>query len=611
PTHTHDITPLEKEMEMTTTMTMRRALLVALVLALTALGAACGGGSSGGGGDDGGGGGSGGGATEAVEPDSGASYLEGGFPAPETPVKGGVMTMAMAENIDCWSGLSYYGVSWSVFYFMARGLYGYPDSVDPASTGQMQPDLAADMPTMSEDGLTYTVTLREGLTFPDGSAVDAEDVKATYEYMLDPNIQCGTGGPPASGYYAGLKGYADWNTAMEESKGKENIGIAGIKVVDDLTVSFELEAPDGSFPRALAMGWAYIRPSDTPHTITDVSPPFVGPYRIKEYTPDKLLVIEREPTWADNVAAGVPETPEQNNLDGIELEIGVPADIQLAKLKSNELDLSFGGDAPFGSDVPAIANDPAYKDRFFSTADAAVSYGTFRTDQPPFDTVEARQAVNYAIDREALLKIAGGKLVRSVWNQILPPNLIGDQPTDLYPYDPAKATELVTAAGVTGAEVLLLHGTEPPGPEAAASIKENLEAVGFTVKLKGLSEDVYYGYLADPESKWNLAPAGWIQDYPDAITFYLPLLMCESGSNYGKWCDEAFDAKVNEINAMPPGPERDAQFAALSTSTMTDQAPWYPTGAPRQVSLISERLGNYIWGPAKNYYFGAYFLREG
>jgi peptide/nickel transport system substrate-binding protein len=587
------------------TMRIQLAALAALIALLAALGAACGGS------DSGGGGGATSAATEAVTPDSGASFLEGGFPATETPVKGGVLQMAMTDNIDCWSGLSYYGISWSVFYFMARGLYGYPDSVDPASTGTLTPDLAADMPELSEDSLTYTVRLREGLTFPDGSAVDAEDVKATFEYMLDPNIQCGTGGPPASGYYAGLKGYADWNTAMEESKGKDNPGIPGIEVVDDLTVAFTLEAPDGAFPRALAMGWSYIRPSDTPHKVLETSAPFVGPYRIKEYSADKSLVIEREPTWAANVAAGVPEAPEQNNLDGIELEIGVPGDIQLAKLKSNELDLSFGSNAPYGSDVPAIANDPAYAERFFSTADAAVNYGTFRTNQPPFDKPEARQAVNWAIDRDALTKIAGGKLVRSPWTQILPPNLLGDQPTDIYGYDPAKAKELVAAAGVEGSEVLLLHATEPPGPEAAASIKENLEAVGFTVKLKGLSDDVYYGYLADPESKWNLAPAGWIQDYPDAITFYLPLLMCESGSNYGAWCDEAFDAKVNEINALPPGPERDAQFAELSTQVMQDQAPWYPTGAPRQVTLISERLGNYIWGPAKLFYFGHYFLRAG
>ena len=119
-------------------------------------------------------------------------FLDGGFPATVEPTKGGVLKMAMSENIDCWNGLSYYGVSWSVYFFLARGLYAYPDTQEMPASATMEPALASDMPTMSDDGKTYTVTLREGLKFPDGSPVTAKDVKATFEYMLDPNIQCAT-----------------------------------------------------------------------------------------------------------------------------------------------------------------------------------------------------------------------------------------------------------------------------------------------------------------------------------------------------------------------------------------------------------------------------------
>ena len=86
------------------------------------------------------------------------------------------------------------------------------------------------------------------------------------------------------------------------------------------------------------------------------------------------------------------------------------------------------GGAPIGSDVPAVAADPQFKDRLFSTDDAAVTYGIFRMDQPPFDNVKLRQAVNYAIDRQTWVKIAGGKLLREPWSQILSSNLLGDQP---------------------------------------------------------------------------------------------------------------------------------------------------------------------------------------
>src|SRR4051794_22570092 len=159
----------------------------------------------------------------------GGDFLDGGVPAKETPVKGGRLTIAYDSNIDCWNGLSYYGISWSYFYFMARGLYDYPNTVKQPDTDTVQPALAADMPQVSPDGLTYTVKLRPGLTFPDGTPVTSKDVKSTFEYILDPNIQCATGGPPSSGYYAGIVGYDEYNTKMTDSKGKDNPGISGIK----------------------------------------------------------------------------------------------------------------------------------------------------------------------------------------------------------------------------------------------------------------------------------------------------------------------------------------------------------------------------------------------
>ena len=582
-----------------------RFLMMAIALvAVAAVAAACGSSSSSSSTAD-----SGGGATTAA---AGGDYLNGGFSAAVTPTKGGTLKMAMNDNIDCWNGLSYYGISWSVFYFLARGLYGYPDTVVAPATNEMQPDLAADMPTVSADGLTYTVKLRSGLTFPDGSPVTAKDVKATYEYMLDPNIQCATGGPPSSGYYSGIVGESDYSDVMTSSKGKKNPGISGVKAVDELTTEFTLVEADGSFPRALAMAWGFIIPASTPHKKTETPPPYVGPYKISDYQLDKSVTIVREPTWAANVAAGVPELENQNNIDGIEAGIGVPDETQFAQLKNNELDMTFDGSAPSGSEIPATANDPAYKDRFYSTPDAAVDYAVFRTDKAPFDNVKLRQAVNYAIDREAIVKIIGGALSRSPWSQILSENLLAGQSPDVYTMDVAKATQLVKDSGVaTPINITLANFADNPAPQVSASIKETLEAIGFKVTVKALSADVYYGFLADPKSEYNIGIAGWGQDYADAITFYGPLLLCGQGSNYGQFCDEGFDAKVAEINALPAGADRDGQFAQLSTDTAKNLAPWATLDLRRKVSFISNRLGNYVWGPSKQFYFGSYFLTDG
>lgn len=585
-------------------MKLRHLMMTIALVAVAAVVAACGSSSSSSSTAD-----SGGGATTAA---AGGDYLNGGFSAAMTPTKGGTLKMAMNDNIDCWNGLSYYGISWSVFYFMARGLYGYPDTVVAPATNEMQPDLAADMPTVSADGLTYTVKLRSGLTFPDGSPVTAKDVKATYEYILDPNIQCATGGPPSSGYYSGIVGVSEYSDVMTSSNGKKNPGISGIKAVDELTTEFTLVEADGSFPRALAMAWGFIIPASTPHKKTETPPPYVGPYKISDYQLDKSVTIVREPTWAANVAAGVPELENQNNIDGIEAGIGVPDETQFAQLKNNELDMTFDGSAPSGSEIPATANDPQYKDRFYSTPDAAVDYAVFRTDRAPFDNVMLRQAVNYAIDREAIVKIIGGSLSRSPWSQILSENLLAGQSPDVYAMDVAKATQLVDDSGVaTPINITLANFADNPAPQVSASIKETLEAIGFKVTVKALSADVYYGFLADPKSEYNIGIAGWGQDYADAITFYGPLLLCGQGSNYGQFCDEGFDAKVAEINALPAGADRDGQFAQLSTDTAKNLAPWATLDLRRKVSFISNRLGNYVWGPSKQFYFGSYFLTDG
>lgn len=573
-------------------MRFRKAIAATSMLALAVGVAGCGSSSS-----------SGGGSADG-------DFLQGGFPAAQTPAKGGTLRLVMNDNIDCWNGLSYYGNAMSIAYFTSRGLYGYPNTVEEPQTDQMQPDLAAAMPTVSADGKTYTVKLRKGLTFPDGSPVTAKDVKATFEYMMDPNIQCATGGPPASGYYASIVGVDAYTKAV--TSGQASSGISGIKAVDDLTTTFTLTEPDGSFPRALAMAWAFIRPASTPRKKTDVPPPSVGPYRISDYQRNKLVTIVREPTWKKNVAAGVPETPDENNVDQMTVRIGVPEDTQLAQLKNNSTDISFDGGAPLGSQVPAIANDPQYQQRFFSTPDSALDYLALRTDKAPFDNLKLRQAVNHAIDRDALVKITGGRLSRSSWTQLLPQNLLAGQPTDLFPMDVEKARQLVKESGMTTPiEITLANLSSAPSPQLSAALKEQLEAVGFSVNVKALSPDVYYGYTADKKNGFDVAWGGWGQDYGDAITFFKPLLMCGQGSNYGQFCSKEFDAAVNRINLLEPGTDRTSQFAQLSTDTAKAQTPWATLALRRKVSFISDRVGNYIWGPGKQFYFGAYFIKGG
>ena len=159
-----------------------------------------------------------------------------------------------------------------------------------------------------------------------------------------------------------------------------------------------------------------------------------------------------------------------------------------------------------------------------------------------------------------------------------------------------------------------MHFAEDPAPQQAQAIKESLDAVGFDVTLKAVSSDAFYGVLDDDTAPWSIGLAGWGQDYSDAITFFRPLLSCPdgkpTGSNYGNFCDAAFDAKILEINKMPVGAERTAAWAQLLARHRDNQTPVVGHGQPSRCQPGLERLGNFIYGPAKQYYFASYFIKQ-
>ncbi len=540
--------------------------------------------------------------TAEVAPPAGDG-LAGGFPPlREDPPRGGVLHAALADDIDCWNGLSWYGASWSVFGLMARGLYGQLDQPHAPADGQVRPELAQDMPLVSEDGLTWTVRLREGLRFPDGSAVDAGDVVATFQRLLDPAAQCASGGPPASGYYDGLAGYPAW--AAARVAGDDAGALPGVRAVDALTVEFALRAPDPDFAYALALPWAFIHPADAAARDDGGPPPFVGPYRLVAPEPGERLVVEREPGWPANVAAGVPEAPWQNALDGVDLEIGVDEDLQLARLVTGALDVSLGPGVPHGPQIDRVATDPALAGRVFSTPAVAVAFAALRADRPPFDRLEARRAANLALDRSALARRAGGLLAGRAWGQVLPPGLVGDQPSEVYAFDPGRARMLARAAGAVGEQVVLVHGATGSETELARAVAADLAAAGFAVRRRALPGHLIAGILRDPAATWHVALVQWSGDYPDATAWLEPLLTCGGGANIGGWCDPDFDGRVGEAAALPPGAERDAQLAALATAVMADAAPLAPLLAPRHAALVSARGINYRWGPVYGPHLG-------
>ena len=444
------------------------------------------------------------------------------------------------------------------------------------------------MPEVSADGLTYTFQLREGVKFSDGRPVTGEDVKGTFLRALDPEAAFQVFGTV---YYDAIKGVPEY----KDGKAKDIEGIA----VDGNTVTFTLTQKNGGFLNALALGFACIVPADSPHQKANLPPPMTGPYMTTEHTQGKSLKIDRNPVWEENRAAGVPEDPDTNNVDGFDITIGVPPDAQVLQIKNGQADFSFDQSCCVGAVANELDSDPQTKEYFSAIPSLRVSYATLNTTIPPFDNAKARQAANYAIDREALVKILGGELQGSPSSGILSDTMLPQgYPAEVYPSTPdvEKAKALLQEAGIkTPLDAGTLYYPEAGvNADIAQQIVGDLKKVGLNLKIKGLNTDNYYQFIQNPENKDVIAMASWEADYPDGITYFEPLLVsgaADGGSNYGDFKDPELDAEVARINEMQPGPERRQAWADLSTSLARDKAPWLQILTRNNLNLTSPKYG--------------------
>jgi peptide/nickel transport system substrate-binding protein len=235
---------------------------------------------------------------------------------------------------------------------------------------------------------------------------------------------------------------------------------------------------------------------------------------------------------------------------------------------------------------------------------------------PPFDNVAVRQAANYAIDREAIVKLLGGPVQASPSSGILADTMLpeGFDPV-VYPSTPdtAKAKELLDGAGVkTPVDGGTIYFPEAGvNADIAQQMQSDLKAAGINMKIKGLNTDNYYQFIQNPKNKDAIAIAGWEADYPDGVTFFGPLLAsgaADGGSNYGDYKDPALDAEVARINEIAPGPERRQAWAELSANTARDLAPWLTFVTRNNLNLVSDNYGGYHYGAVKTISLGLAYV---
>jgi peptide/nickel transport system substrate-binding protein len=427
-----------------------------------------------------------------------------------------------------------------VHWLSYLGLLSYKHAAGQAG-GQLIPALAEALPTISDDGKTYTLKLRQGLTFSDGSPVKASDFKASVERMIKLNW----GGKSfVTGY---VKGAADF----DKNKAKDISGITA----DDATgeIKITLDTPYGAFGNVLAFPSMGIVPASTPKkNLSANPPPGVGAYTLTDVQPNKTWSLVKNPKFA---AFKIPDIPV-GHLDKIVFKVSSNTQSEAQQVLNNQADAFDAGDTLPPALLPQIASKA--KDRFKKQTVPSTFYFFLNTKLKPFDNALARQAVNYALDRQAMVRLASGFLKPACF--FLPEGIAG-HPTGECPHgsldkpDLAKAKQLVQQSGTAGTKITVWGQERSPRKQYVEYYSEVLNQIGYKATPKIIADEVYFPTIGNAKTKAQTGFADWIQDFPNPSDFYLLLdansIQPINNQNFSNVNDPKIQSSLKELNPVP------------------------------------------------------------
>src|SRR5437016_2291225 len=530
----------------------------------------------------------------------GSSKSKGGTTTPTAAgAKGGTLiTLANAAPAGSPDPqVNYTLQEWQWLILTHDGLVGYKRVGGTEGTKKV-PDLATAIPKPTDNGKTWTFTLRSGIKFSNGNTVTANDVKATFERLF----KIGNSPNAGSWYNVIVGGDACVKTPKTCDLSK------GIVVNGD-TITFHLTKGGPEFLDKLSVPFAYILPADTPAKNLNIPPAGTGPYKWVEYSPQKQMKIVRNPyfkEWSkDAQPDGLP--------DSIVQKFGLSVEAEVTQVENGQADWIANADSIPSDRLPELSSK--YATQVHIDPLTAVFYFAFNVRVPPFNNLKARQAVNYATDRNALVKIYGGPKLAVPTCQILPPGFPGYKPYCPYTKNPgsgkwtapdmAKARQLVAASGTKGAVVKVNTDTTDVNKAFGEYFIGLLNSLGYKAQPQFLAESIQYPFCQNSKNKVQFCYSSWYQDYPAASDFLNVLLGCSdfvpnsnASPNISEFCDKGIQAQMNA--ALKQGitdPTGANQKWAQIDHAVTDQAPWVAMFNPKYVNFVSKRVKGFQFSP--------------
>jgi dipeptide transport system substrate-binding protein len=447
----------------------------------------------------------------------------------------------------------------TTFDASAQAIYNRLVEFEPGTTN-LVPGLAESW-SSSDDGLVYTFKLRQGVKwhgndkFTPSRDFNADDVLYSFNRQWDENHPF----HPVSGGKYQYFGWMDMANILKS-----------IEKVDDHTVRFTLNFPEAPFVSNLAMDFASIMSAEYADTmaeagskeVVDNEPIGTGPFEFVSYQKDAVIRYEAFGAYWEGKPAA----------DKLVFAITTDPSVRFQKLKAGECHIM---PYPNPADLADMEANPDIK--LMEQEGLNVGYLAFNTEKEPFTDKRVRQALNMAINKQAIIDVVFKGAAKMAKNPIPPTIWSYNDATQDYPYDPDRAKQLLADAGVSGLKtnIWAMPVQRPYNPNArrmAELIQEDWAKIGVEAEIVTFEWAEYLDRVRQGEHDTVLL--GWTGDNGDPDNFMFVLLGCEAAkSSSSRWCNEDFDGLLRDAKKTSDIGERTKLYEQAQL-IFKEEAPW-------------------------------------
>jgi YVTN family beta-propeller protein len=509
-------------------------------------------------------------------------------PAPPRPAEaGGVAHVTMQFGVTSLDPALFSGIN-PAFYATCANLVTLPDKPAPEGS-RIVPEVAEAIPAPTVGGTSYMFRIRPGFRFspPSNEAVTAATFKSTIERVTNPRLKS-----TLASQFSGIVGYEDYVTGKARH-------LSGI-VARGRALTIRLARPDGAFLSNLAAGAACAVPRDTPVDpggINDI--PSAGPYYVASYTPRQQLVLQRNPNY---------DGDRPHRLDQIVVSLGVDPARALQQIEAGKTDNAIDGipadagprlEAEYGPGSRAAKQG---RQRYFVSPVLGVRLLHMNTSRPLFSQARLRRAVNYAIDRPALvaqgLRFANGSpfFAGAPSADYIPASMAGAKNFHLYPVNGPDLRRAKRIAGRVRATAIMYTPNVAPWVQEAQIIRRDLAPLGIDVQVKEFAVGDYFARVTRRGEPFDLAVSGYLES-PDpvgALTLFDGRSIGQG--NISHFDDPAFDRKLRAAEKLS-GASRNRAASRLALGLERDDAPAAAIGTNASRDFFSARIGCQVYQP--------------